>query len=210
MENNIANYVELSGNVASECVLSHEIYGEGFYSFYISSRRLSGIEDTIKVTVSERILDMERASVGSFVYVKGQIRSYNSYSENKSRLIITVFAKEIEYDRFDEVNNVILDGFICKKPVYRVTPLGREISDMLLAVNRAYNKSDYIPCICWGRNAKFTSEFQLGENIKICGRIQSRVYKKHTEEGEEERTAYEVSVSRLERKEKENTEEKAQ
>ncbi len=207
MDTNIINSVEISGNVASECTFSHEIYGEEFYSFYLSSRRLSGTDDTIKVTISERILDKERTSVGSFVYIKGQIRSYNSYSENKSRLIITVFTKEIEYDRFDEVNNVVLDGFICKKPVYRSTPLGREISDILLAVNRAYNKSDYIPCICWGRNAKYTNEFEVGENIKIYGRIQSRIYKKHTENGEEERTAYEVSVSRLEKKKKEEIEE---
>ena len=133
IDTNIINSVEISGNVASECTFSHEIYGEEFYSFYLSSRRLSGTDDTIKVTISERILDKERTSVGSFVYIKGQIRSYNSYSENKSRLIITVFTKEIEYDRFDEVNNVVLDGFICKKPIYRSTPLGREISDILLA-----------------------------------------------------------------------------
>lgn len=204
---NIVNSIEISGNVASECVFSHEIYGEGFYSFMLESRRLSGNEDKIRVTVSERILDKEKMSLGSFVYVKGQVRSYNSLVENKSRLVITVFAKELDYDRFEDVNTVNLDGFICKKPVYRVTPLGREIADMLLAVNRAYNKSDYIPCIAWGRNARFSSDFKLGDNIRIWGRIQSRTYKKHTENGDEERTAYEVSVSRLEKAEKENVSE---
>jgi len=196
---NVVNCVEISGNVASECVFSHEIYGEGFYSFMLESRRLSGNEDLVKVTVSERILKKEKTGVGSFVYIKGQIRSYNSIVENRSRLIITVFAKEIEYDNFEEENLVYLDGFVCKKPVYRVTPLGREIADMLLAVNRAYNKSDYIPCIAWGRNARFSKEFELGDNIRLWGRIQSRAYKKYIDGGEEERIAYEVSVGRLEK-----------
>ena len=199
---NVVNCVEISGNVASECVFSHEIYGEGFYSFMLESRRLSGNEDVIKVTVSERIMNKEKNGVGSFVYIKGQIRSYNSFVENKSRLMITVFAKEIEYDNFEDENMVYLDGFVCKKPVYRVTPMGREIADMLLAVNRAYNKSDYIPCICWGRNARFAGDFELGDNIKIWGRVQSRVYRKFVEDGEEERTAYEVSIGRLEKVQK--------
>ena len=196
---NVVNCIEISGNVASECVFNHEIYGEGFYSFMLESRRLSGNEDLIKITISERILNREKNSVGSFVYIKGQIRSYNSFVENKSRLIITVFAKEIEYDNFEEENMVYLNGFICKKPVYRVTPLGREISDMLLAVNRAYNKSDYIPCIAWGRNARFSNDFNLGDNIRIWGRMQSRVYRKYSDDGEEERIAYEVSIGRLEK-----------
>ena len=203
---NIINSVEISGNIASECVFSHEIYGEGFYTFMLEARRLSGSEDSIKVTVSERILDKDKTSIGSFVYIKGQMRSYNSYVNGASRLIITVFAKEIEYDRFDEKNDVFLDGFICKKPVYRVTPLGREIADMLLAVNRAYNKSDYIPCIAWGRNARFAENMELGENIKVWGRIQSRTYKKHTENGDIERTAYEVSIGRMEKGERQRKE----
>lgn len=206
------NSLILVGKVTSEKEFSHEIYGESFYSFNLEIPRLSGTADMIPITISERLLTNFELGIGKEVVVEGQFRSYNTYEDTRSRLILTVFVKEIR-ERNDEEeikvpNEVELIGHICRKPIYRKTPFGREISDILLAVNRAYNKSDYIPCIAWGRNARFCSDMETGTEIRIVGRVQSRGYEKKHEDGTvESKTAYEVSVSSLELIEKEETEE---
>lgn len=169
----------------------------------VSVRRLSNSEDKIPVMISERLIDVSQDYTGEFIMVSGQFRSYNRHDEQKNRLVLSVFAREVSFieEELDgaKTNSILLDGYICKLPVYRKTPLGREIADLLLAVNRPYGKSDYIPCICWGRNARFASAFEVGEHVQILGRIQSREYvKKLTETETEKRTAYEVSVSKLE------------
>ncbi|MBE6012630.1 single-stranded DNA-binding protein [Anaeropeptidivorans aminofermentans] len=199
------NLIEIRGQVVSEFSFSHEVYGEGFYNFYIEVPRLSETSDILMVTVSERLAS--HIPEGAYVSVIGQVRSYNNYvqEENRNKLIITVFAREIEeLNDIEEIrmknpNSVYLNGFICKEPVFRKTPFGREIADLLLAVNRSYNKSDYIPCILWGRNARFVSGLSVGDNIKISGRMQSRLYQKKYENGDiVEKTAFEVSVSKVE------------
>lgn len=182
---------------------SHDVFGEGFYVMDISVGRLSESNDIIPIMVSERLVDVKRDYTGMHAVISGQFRSYNRHEESRNRLVLSVFAREIEIleESADEVrpNYIFLDGFVCKPPIYRKTPLGREIADVLLAVNRPYGKSDYIPCICWGRNARFAEGFQVGEHIQIWGRIQSREYQKKISETEfEKRTAYEVSVSKLE------------
>lgn len=203
------NHLTLVGKVTSEKRFSHEIYGEKFYIFDLSVPRLSGNADMIPVTISERLLTIQDITIGNNLKIDGQFRSYNSYDNERNKLILTVFAKDVEFleeqdeeveIRKDQVSNeVILDGFICKKPIYRKTPFGREISDILLAVNRAYNKSDYIPCIAWGRNARFCENVPIGTEVKIIGRVQSREYEKKYEDGTvEKKIAYEVSVSSLE------------
>lgn len=203
MENYIANNrAEVMGTVTDEPVFSHEIYGEKFYVFTLSVPRLSGISDEVRVMISERLMQEVAVTVGAKIEIEGQFRSYNSYENGDNRLILTVFAKDIRYgDDTQEKNpnSLYLNGFICKAPIYRTTPFGREITDLLLAVNRSYNKSDYIPVIAWGRNARYCKNINVGDNIKIWGRIQSRVYQKHISEDEVvEKTAYEVSVSRME------------
>ena len=214
------NYLTLVGKVTSEKKFSHEIYGERFYSFDLSTPRLSGNADIIPVTVSERLINDDMMAIGTKLLIKGQFRSYNSYENEKNRLILTVFAKDIEkleepvkeetsedeaegvneFTRKDTITNeVVLVGYICKKPIYRQTPFGREIADILLAVNRAYNKSDYIPSIAWGRNARFCQNLEVGTEVKIVGRIQSRNYEKKYEDGTiVKKVAYEVSVGSLE------------
>ena len=206
------NYLTLVGKVTGEKKFSHEIYGESFYVFNLEIPRLSGNSDIIPITVSERLINDETLSEGKKLLVKGQFRSYNSYENEKNRLILTVFAKdivEVEENNEEEenemvkkdtiTNEVVLVGYICKKPIYRQTPFGREISDILLAVNRAYNKSDYIPCIAWGRNARFCQNLEVGAEVKVVGRVQSRKYEKKHEDGTvEERVAYEVSIGSLE------------
>ena len=165
--------------------------------------RLSKSSDKISVTISERLVPKERLEIGTFVDVEGQFRSYNNYnSDSGNKLVLTVFAREINFcidkERTKNPNQIFLNGFICKKPIYRTTPFGREITDILLAVNRPYNKSDYIPCICWGRNARFSSGLEVGENIRIWGRIQSREYQKRLEDGDTiTKVAYEVSISKM-------------
>lgn len=203
MENCIANNrAEVIGTVSDEAVFSHEIYGEKFYTFTLSIPRLSGICDNVRVMVSDRLLAGIELAVGTEVEIEGQFRSYNSYENGENRLVLTVFAKDLRYAENTgekNPNSLYLNGFICKAPVYRTTPFGREIYDLLLAVNRGYNKSDYIPVIAWGRNARFCKTINVGDNIKIWGRIQSRIYQKHISEDEViEKTAYEVSVSRME------------
>ena len=197
------NQVTIMGEIASPFLFSHEVYGEGFYMVDVHVKRLSNSEDNIPLMISERLIDVTQDYTGEFIMVSGQFRSYNRHDEQKNRLVLSVFVREVEFieEELDgaKTNNIFLDGYICKLPVYRKTPLGREIADLLLAVNRPYGKSDYIPCICWGRNARFASGFEVGEHVQIIGRIQSREYiKKLSETENEKRVAYEVSVSKLE------------
>ena len=197
------NQVSIIGEIVSDFQYSHEVYGEGFYMMEVSVRRLSDFVDYIPVMVSERIIDVEADYIGQLVYISGQFRSFNRHEERKNRLVLSVFARELEIldpdcDE-DAGNQIFLDGYICKEAIYRKTPLGREIADLLVAVNRSYGKSDYIPCICWGRNARFAAGFEVGTHVQIWGRIQSRDYvKKLSETQVEQRTAYEVSVSKIE------------
>lgn len=205
------NQVTVMGEVVSTFSYSHEIFGEGFYMVDVKVQRLSESFDIIPVMVSERLLDVSADYTGMLICVNGQFRSYNRHEERKNRLVLSVFAREIEFIREMEesskTNQIYLDGFICKEPIYRKTPLGREIADLLLAVNRPYGKSDYIPCICWGRNARYANHFKVGERCAIWGRIQSREYmKKIDEEHAERRVAFEVSVSKLELMEEEKEE----
>ena len=197
------NQVTVMGEVISDFAFSHEIFGEGFYMVDISVKRLSDSYDIIPVMVSERLLDVNADYKGMYICINGQFRSYNRHEEHKNRLVLSVFAREVDFiDEMEEsskTNQIYLDGYICKEPIYRKTPLGREIADVLLAVNRPYGKSDYIPCICWGRNARYASQFKVGERCAVWGRIQSREYQKKLSENEfEKRIAYEVSVSKLE------------
>lgn len=203
MENYTANnHAEVIGIVDGEPKFSHEIYGEKFYIFTLNIPRLSGTSDKVKIMISDRLLADTEFLTGDVVEVEGQFRSYNDYENGDNRLVLTVFAKDIrkgEENKEKNPNSLYLNGFICKEPVYRTTPFGREITDLLLAVNRSYNKSDYIPVIAWGRNARYCKNINIGDNIKVWGRIQSRIYQKHISEEEViEKTAYEVSVSRME------------
>ena len=200
MEN---NQVSVMGTIVSDFEFSHEIFGEGFYMVDIMVERLSDSADLIPLMVSERLIDVTADYKGYHVAVAGQFRSYNRHEEHRNKLILSVFAREItilsEIEENAKTNQIFLDGYICKEPIYRKTPLGREIADLLLAVNRPYGKSDYIPCICWGRNARFANNFHVGTRCAIWGRIQSREYvKKISEEEMEKRIAFEVSVSKLE------------
>lgn len=200
IENNV---VTISGTIVSNLLFSHEVYGEGFYYFLLDVPRLSDSADKIPVTVSERLITRQKLEIGKVIEVEGQFRSYNSYNNEGNRLLLTVFAREINFledeKKIKNPNQIFLNGFICKKPVYRTTPFGREITDILLAVNRPYNKSDYIPCISWGRNARYSESLTVGDNIKVWGRIQSREYQKKLESGDIlTKIAYEVSVSKME------------
>ncbi len=197
------NQVTVMGEIISDFAFSHEIFGEGFYMVDISVKRLSESYDIIPVMVSERLLDVTADYKGMYICINGQFRSYNRHEEHKNRLVLSVFAREVDFveemEESSKTNQIYLDGYICKEPIYRKTPLGREIADVLLAVNRPYGKSDYIPCICWGRNARYASQFKIGERCAVWGRIQSREYmKKLDEEHIERRVAFEVSVSKLE------------
>ena len=196
------NNVEMIGTIVSDPEYSHEAYGERFYHLSLEVKRLSGVTDTIPLMISERLFDRDAECIGTMVKICGQFRSRNVHEEDRTRLDLSVFVSEIQKidrDTYEDQNEVRLDGYICREVYYRHTPLGREIADMLVAVNRGYGKSDYIPCICWGRNARFASEFALGTHIELVGRIQSREYiKKHEDDTEEQRTAYEVSVSQIE------------
>ena len=197
------NQVTITGEVVSDFQYSHEVFGEGFYMVEVSVNRLSNFADIIPMMISERLIDVSQDYTGEFIMASGQFRSYNRHEERRNRLVLSVFAREVSFiDEMEEsskTNQIFLDGYICKPPVYRKTPLGREIADLLLAVNRPYGKSDYIPCICWGRNARYASAFEVGGHVLIWGRIQSRDYMKKIGENEtEKRVAYEVSVSKLE------------
>ena len=197
------NQVTIIGEVASGFTFSHEVFGEGFYMVDVLVKRLSNSDDCIPLMVSERLIDVRQNYMGEYIMATGQFRSYNQHEEKKNRLVLSVFVREISFveEEVDgaKTNSILLDGYICKSPIYRKTPLGREIADLLLAVNRPYGKSDYIPCICWGRNARFASGFEVGEHVQVLGRIQSREYVKKLSDTEtEKRIAYEVSVSKLE------------
>ena len=197
------NQVTVTGEIISDFQYSHQVYGEGFYMVEVSVKRLSGYADAIPVLVSERLIDTQKSYIGQCIRVDGQFRSYNRHEENRNRLILSVFAQELEFvyeiPEGERSNQIFLDGYICKPPIYRKTPLGREISDLLIAANRSYGKSDYIPCICWGRNARFVSGISIGSRVQVYGRIQSREYVKKLDDGvAEKRTAYEVSVNKIE------------
>lgn len=197
------NQVTITGEIISDFQYSHQVYGEGFCMVEVSVNRLSNYADTIPVMISERLIDTHQSYIGQMIRVDGQFRSYNRHEEKRNRLVLSVFAQEVEFvDKIPEgerSNWIFLDGYICKEPIYRKTPLGREISDLLIAANRSYGKSDYIPCICWGRNARFVSGISIGSRVQVYGRIQSREYTKKLDDGvAEKRTAYEVSVNKIE------------
>lgn len=196
------NEVVLIGKVVSDVKFSHKVYGEGFYSFDLQIPRLSNSYDILPITISERILPAYGNIQGKILELQGQLRSYNQYSEGKNKLILTVFCLEMKEVPVGELskskNHIFLNGYICKKPIYRTTPFGREITDLHLAVNRAYHKSDYIPCITWGRTARFSESLSVGDHIQVWGRIQSRMYQKKLETGETVvKTAYEISINKL-------------
>lgn len=193
------NRVYVRGEIVSTARYSHEIYGEGFYEMDVMIKRLSGQADVLPITVSERLIQEKDLQVGKTISAIGQFRSYNKLVDNKSKLMLTVFARDIvENEENKNPNSITLSGYVCKEPVYRTTPFNREIADVLLAVNRAYNKSDYIPCIAWGRNARFVKNLQVGDFLTINGRIQSREYqKKFSEDDVRTMTAYEVSINKL-------------
>ena len=195
------NTVHLCGVIVGTPVFSHQTYGESFYTFIIGVERNSGYEDKLNVMISERLLTVYKLSVGDTALVSGQIRTYNEQVDGKNKLNIVVFARDMELVGFDEghFNQVYLEGFICKTPIGRVSPLGRRICDIMLAVNRMYNKSDYIPCIAWGRNAIFAEGLEVGNKISLTGRMQSREYRKRLDDGNvEQRVAFEVSILQLE------------
>lgn len=193
------NKVFISGEIVTEAEFSHEVYGEGFYEMSVLVKRLSGQGDILPVTVSERLINDKDLKVGKQINAFGQFRSYNKLVEGKSKLMLTVFVRELmDVPCVKNPNSIVLAGYICKPPVYRTTPFNREIADILIAVNRSYNKSDYIPCIAWGRNARFAKNLEVGEKIAISGRIQSREYQKRISDEEIKiMTAYEVSISKL-------------
>lgn len=193
------NKVFISGEIITEAEFSHEVYGEGFYEMNVLVKRLSGQGDVLPVTISERLIADKDLKVGVTINAMGQFRSYNKLVNGKSKLMLTVFVRELfDYATVKNPNSIVLSGYICKPPVYRTTPFNREIADVLIAVNRSYNKSDYIPCIAWGRNARFAKNLAVGEKIAIAGRIQSREYQKRvSDEDVKILTAYEVSISKL-------------
>jgi primosomal replication protein N len=201
----MTNQAIVAGEVISEFQFSHEIYGEGFYRLKVKVQRLSSASDEIPLLISDRLVDVSQNYIGQKLEAKGQFRSYNKHEDEKNHLILSLFVRELEWiDSYEnrKPNYIMLDGYVCKEPIYRMTPLGREICDILLAVNRAYGKSDYIPCICWGRNARFAGNLEVGSHIQVLGRIQSRKYQKKVGESEIiSRTAYEISVNKLEIKE---------
>lgn len=203
------NQVTIVGQIVSDFTFSHEVFGEGFYMVDVQVVRLSDSTDIIPLMISERLIDVKTNYIGAYIEAVGQFRSYNRHEERKNKLVLSVFIRELNFIAEEEAehcsqesaktNQIYLDGYICKEPIYRKTPLGREIADLLIAVNRPYGKSDYIPCICWGRNARFASTFEVGKRCEVWGRIQSREYvKKVSEDQTERRVAYEVSVSKLE------------
>lgn len=194
------NVVNLRGEIENNLEFSHEIFGEKFYNVKIKISRLSDSFDILPMTISERLLGEADISNNRLVSVSGQLRSYNKNIENRNKLVLTVFAREIKEaeEGVRDPNSIFLDGYICKDPVYRKTPLGREITDLLVAINRPYNKSDYIPSIVWGRNAKFAKNLEVGDRVQMWGRIQSREYEKKLSDGETiKKVAYEVSISKI-------------
>ena len=205
------NIVNLRGELDDNLEFSHEIFGEKFYNTKIKINRLSDSYDVLPITVSDRLLQDIDFENNKFVSVVGQLRSYNKNINNKNRLVLTVFAREIKQlesvEDSKDPNSIFLDGYICKSPVYRKTPLGREITDLLVAINRPYNKSDYIPSIVWGRNAKFAKSLKIGDRIQMWGRVQSREYEKKIDDGQVlKKVAYEVSISKIKKTSENNNE----
>ena len=200
------NRVCIIGEIVSEFTFSHEVFGEGFYIANVSVNRLSDMVDVIPLMISERLIDVTKDYRGMKIEVAGQFRSYNRHEGTKNKLVLSIFVRELRFLEDDEMpeeqsksNQIFLDGYVCKPPIYRKTPLGREIADILVAVNRPYGKSDYIPCIAWGRNARFCQNLEVGAQVKIIGRVQSRQYEKKYEDGTSEmKVAYEVSICSLE------------
>lgn len=203
------NKVNIIGKIVSGFKFSHEMFGEGFYLVDVAVSRLSNNTDIIPLMISERLINIEENYIGCTIEALGQFRSYNRHEGTKNHLELYVFVIELtfmeEFTDYMKTNLIFLDGYICKVPIYRKTPLGREIADLLLAVNRPYGKSDYIPCIVWGRNARYAASFEVGDRVRVCGRVQSREYTKKISNLErEKRIAYEVSVSKMEEMENEN------
>ncbi|AUN13065.1 single-stranded DNA-binding protein [[Clostridium] sordellii] len=201
------NIVNLRGELGEELAFSHEIFGEKFYSAKIKIHRLSDTYDILPITISERLLQEIDLNKNNLVDVVGQLRSYNKNIDNRNKLVLTVFARELNLvkEEAKDPNSIFLDGYICKDPIYRKTPLGREITDLLVAINRPYNKSDYIPSIVWGRNAKFAKNLEVGDRVQMWGRVQSRDYEKKLEDGTiEKRVAYEVSISKIKKLDENN------
>ena len=200
MENNI---ITLTGTVETQAEYSHSVLDENFYTFMLKVPRLSDNDDILPVTISQRQLDENLLAVGNKIKIKGQLRSYNKYTQTKTRLILTVFAKGIApafSEDSDNPNEIFINGFICKAPIYRRTPFGREITDLIVAVNRAFNRSDYIPAIAWGKNAVYSETLEVGSNVMLWGRLQSRNYNKRISDDETEtRTAYELSITKIEK-----------
>lgn len=196
------NQAVVAGEIISEFEFSHEVFGEGFYLLNLKVSRLSHSSDIVPLLISERLIDVNQSYMGRYIEARGQFRSYNKHENNRNHLVLSLFVRELELlDELDnrKPNTIFLDGYICKEPVYRTTPLGREIADVLLAVNRAYSKSDYIPCICWGRNARYAGKLPVGSRIQLWGRIQSREYQKRINDVDVvNRIAYEVSVNKME------------
>lgn len=203
------NVVNLRGELSENLEFSHEIFGEKFYNTTIKINRLSDSYDILPITVSERLLEDIKIEEGNLCSILGQLRSYNKNIDNRNRLVLTVFVREIKTieEENKDPNSIFLDGYICKEPVYRKTPLGREITDLLVAINRPYNKSDYIPSIVWGRNAKFAKGLRVGDRIQMWGRVQSREYEKKGEDGNSiKKVAYEVSISKIKKMSENNNE----
>lgn len=202
------NQAIVAGEVISGFEFSHEVFGEGFYMVNLLVSRLSEASDVIPLMISDRIIDVKNDYMGQKIEARGQFRSYNKHEDNHNHLLLSLFVREIDFldgeVEHKKPNHIFLDGYICKPPIYRMTPLGREIADLLVAVNRAYGKSDYIPCICWGRNARFAGNLEVGAHVMIWGRIQSRDYQKKVGDNQvTNRIAYEVSVSKMEKPEEE-------
>ena len=190
----MANHITLRGSLVSLPQFSHENHGRRFFRFFLEVPRLSGAVDTLPVIAEEGVLNSTDLSDGEMLTVAGQVRSHNVRTDGRRHLLIFVFANAIVCEDGEPLNDVVLEGPICREPTYRRTPLGREICDVMLAVPRAFKRADYLPCILWGRTALEASRCHTRDRIRICGRLQSRVYTKVTESGSEERTAYEISA----------------
>lgn len=207
-----SNYIRIVGKINNDLNYSHEVFGEKFFEFFLEVPRLSETTDVLPVIISERLINDIDMSIGNYILIEGQFRSYNRYEDSANKLLLRVFVRDIQVptdEKIEELkkrpNEVFLNGYLCKEANYRTTPFGREITDMLIAVNRSYNKSDYIPCIAWGRNARYCENLEVGDHVKLWGRIQSRKYqKKHLNQESLTKVAYEVSITKLEHIKTEN------
>ena len=193
-ESNIRNHAVLRGILAAAPAFSHMSRGERFFIFPVETRRLSGTADTINVIARESLLRSAEIMEAGRIQVTGELRSFNNKRGEGARLVITVFAKELGFTDGEDMNVIELAGTLCKPPNLRVTPMGRDICDLMLAVNRRCGRSDYLPCICWGRRAREYSQLQVGDRLSLTGRIQSRPYIKLIEGKPVEKVAYEVSI----------------